>query len=210
MPLLTATRVGKAFGADDIFDGITVDIPEGARIAMVGPNGAGKTTLLRILIRTEDPSEGSVHQARGLPMGYLPKRSELLGNRTLWDEMLTAFAPLQRKEAELSELAHKMAEPDRRDAEEIIERYGHLQEAFELAGGYDYETRIKQVLQGLGFDADDYDKKLTILSGGQQTPALFARLLLESPDLLVFDETTHHLYISAGGMVHNILPWLGR
>src|SRR5260221_6467902 len=184
MPLLTATRVGKAFGADDIFDGITVDIPEGARIAMVGPNGAGKTTLLRILIRTEDAREGFVHQARGLSVGYLPQRPELLGNRTLWDEMLTAFAPLQRKEAELSELAHKMAEPDRRDAEEIIERYGHLQEAFELAGGYNYETRIQQGLQGLGFDADDYGQKLTILSGGQQTPAPFSRLQLARPDFL--------------------------
>src|SRR5258708_9398186 len=173
MPLLTATRVGKAFGADDIFDGITVDIPEGARIAMVGPNGAGKTTLLRILIRAEDPSEGTVHHARGLSVGYLPQRPELLGNRTLWDEMLTAFARLQRQEAELAELAHKMAEPDRRDAEEIIERYGHLQEAFELAGGAYYKTRIKQGFQGPGFDAGDYHKKLTILSRGQATRALF-------------------------------------
>src|SRR5258707_14423455 len=210
MPVLTATRVGKSFGADDIFAGINVDIPHGTRIALVGPNGAGKTTLLRILIRAEDPSAGEVFQMKGLSVGYLPQRPELVGNRTLWEEMLTAFTHLQRRESELADLAAKMADTSRPNADDIIARYGRLQEEFELAGGYDYETRIRQVLQGLGFDADDYDKKLTILSGGQQTPALFARLLLESPDLLVFDETTHHLYISAGGMVHNILPWLGR
>src|SRR5450755_975032 len=112
MPILTATRIGKAFGADDIFDGITVEIPDGARIALVGPNGAGKTTLLRILIRAEDPSEGSVYHARGLSVGYLPQRPELFGKRTLWEEMLTAFAHLHRQEAELTELAHKMAEPN--------------------------------------------------------------------------------------------------
>lgn len=210
MSILTANRVGKSFGPDDIFGGISVEVPHGSRIAMVGPNGAGKTTFLRILIGMEDPTTGTVHRSKGLSIGYLPQRPDLLGNNTLWEEMLTAFKHFQRQEVELNDLAHKMAEPNRPDADEIIERYGRLQHDFEEAGGYDYETRIRQVLQGLGFDADDYAKPLTILSGGQKTRALLARLLLESPDLLVMDEPTNHLDIAAVEWLENFLnSWKG-
>jgi ATP-binding cassette subfamily F protein 3 len=194
MPLLSASRVGKSFGADDIFADVSVEIPHGAKIALVGPNGAGKTTLLRLLIRADEPTTGTIQHAKGLTIGYLPQRPELVTDRTLWGEMLTAFTALRRTEAELSELAHQMSGPD---ANEIIDKYGRLQEAFELAGGYDYETRIRQVLQGLGFDADDYDRPLSVLSGGQTTRALLARLLLENPDLLVLDEPTNHMDMEA-------------
>src|SRR5579859_1492497 len=210
MSILTAKGVGKSFGADDIFSDITADIPHGARIALVGPNGAGKTTLLRILIRAEDPSAGTVNTAKGLSIGYLPQRPDLLGSQTIWDEMLVAFTHLREKETELAELAHKMGDTARDDADEIIQRYGRLQENFELSGGYNYETRIKQVLQGLGFDAEDYEKPLTILSGGQKTRALLARLLLESPDLLVLDEPTNHLDIAVVEWLESFLnTWKG-
>ncbi len=92
MPLLSASHVGKSFGADDIFADVSVEIPHGAKIALVGPNGAGKTTLLRLLIRADEPTAGTIQHAKGLTIGYLPQRPELLTDRTLWDEMLTAFA----------------------------------------------------------------------------------------------------------------------
>src|SRR5512140_929894 len=113
MSILTASRVGKSFGADDIFAGVSVEIPHGAKIAMVGPNGAGKTTLLRILIGLEEPSTGTVQRAKGLTIGYLPQRPELTGDRTIWQEMLTVFEDLRRRETDLSNLAHQMAEPGR-------------------------------------------------------------------------------------------------
>lgn len=210
MSILTASHVGKSFGADDIFADVNAEIPHGAKVALVGPNGAGKTTLLRILIGLDEPSAGSVQRAKGLTSGYLPQRPELVGDRTLWDEMLTSFEDLHRREITLADLAGQMGDPDRSDAAEIIEKYGRLQHEFELAGGYDYETRIRQVLQGLGFDADDYTKPLTILSGGQKTRAFLARLLLQQPDVLVLDEPTNHLDINAVEWLETFLNnWKG-
>jgi ATP-binding cassette, subfamily F, member 3 len=197
MSILTASRVGRSFGADDIFQDISIEIPHGARVALVGPNGAGKTTLLNILIGRDEPSTGVVSRAKGLQIGFLPQRPELHGERTIWDEMLTAFDDLRRREHDLSELAAQMGETDRADHDQIVERYGKLQEQFEAAGGYAYETKIKQVLTGLGFSADEYNRQIGVLSGGQKTRAFLARLLLESPDLLVLDEPTNHLDIQA-------------
>lgn len=195
MPLLTAYNLAKSFGPDDIFEGISVEIPHGARIALVGPNGAGKTTLLNIMIGADTPTEGTVSVAKNTRIGFLPQRPELLGSHTVWEEQLSAFAEVRRMEAQLAELEHAMADPKRHD--EALAKYGPLQERFELADGYLYEQRIRTVLQGLGFTPDEFQKPLSMLSGGQKTRVLLARLLLDSPDLLVLDEPTNHLDIQA-------------
>ena len=195
MSILTATNLAKAFGADDIFDSISVEVPQAARIALVGPNGAGKTTLLNILVGLDAATEGQVHIARNTRVGFLPQRPELLGDHSLWSEALGAFEPLLQMEAQLADLEAQMADPDQHEA--ALAAYGPLQERFELAGGYVYPARIKMVLQGLGFTEDDYDMSLVQLSGGQKTRALLARLLLDEPDLLVLDEPTNHLDIQA-------------
>ena len=195
MSLITATNLARSFGPDDIFEGVTVEVPYGSRIAMVGPNGAGKTTLLNLLIGLDSPDAGAVYVAKGARIAFLPQRPELVGEHSLWDEQLTAFADVRRMEAELNELEHAMADPERHDA--ALARYGPLQERFEMAGGYTYEQRIRMVLQGLGFKPEEFDKRLSHLSGGQKTRALLARLLLEEPDVLALDEPTNHLDIAA-------------
>ncbi len=201
MSLITANNLSKAFGADEIFDDISVIIPQGAKIALVGPNGAGKTTLINVLMGNEPPSEGTVQIARGVRIGYLPQRPELQGQHTVHDEMLTVFADLRQQEAELAAMAAQLADAD----SELLERYGRKLAAFEEAGGYTYETRIEQVLQGLGFLKETYHQPLNQLSGGQTTRALLARLLLEKPDLLVLDEPTNHLDINAIEWLENFL-----
>ena len=195
MSLLTGTQLAKSYGPDDIFAGVDVAIAHGAHVGLVGPNGAGKTTLLRLLSGFEEPSRGAVQRSKGLRLGYLAQESALDSDGTLWEEMLSAFADLRAREAELTRLEAAMADPDQFQA--ALERYGPLQHQFELDGGYQYETRIKQVLAGLNFEAEDYQRPVVQLSGGQKTRALLGRLLLESPDLLVLDEPTNHLDIHA-------------
>jgi ATP-binding cassette, subfamily F, member 3 len=114
---------------------------------------------------------------------------------SVYEEMLTIFAHLRQQADELRELETLMA--DGRDDPDLFEQYSHTLEAFEQAGGYDYEIRISQVLDGLGFTHENWDTPLQHLSGGQKTRALLARLLLEKPDMLVLDEPTNHLDVRA-------------
>ena len=195
MSLINGLNLSKSFGAVDIFSRVAFSIPHGARIALVGPNGIGKTTLLRILVGLDEPSSGSVQRARGLNLGYLPQEAGLHGTHSLWEECLKSMADLRRMEQELARLEAAMGDPDQADA--ALERYGPLQATFERLDGYTYETRIRQVLSGLGFAEDDFHRPVSQLSGGQRTRGVLARLLLSAPDLLILDEPTNHLDISA-------------
>jgi ATP-binding cassette subfamily F protein 3 len=197
MSIVTAHHVKKSFGAFDVLLDVSLALARGQRAALIGPNGAGKTTLLRILAGLDESSGGSVHRARGLSIGYLPQaaEAELGGDGSLWDTLRAVFADLERRAGQLRELEGAMADPDRRDG--VMQRYSRLLEQFELDGGYTYETRIRQTLSGVGFNAEEYDKPVGILSGGQKTRALLARLILQSPDLLLLDEPTNHLDVGA-------------
>ena len=195
MSLLIANNLGKFYGADEIFSDINIAIPARARIALVGPNGAGKTTLINLLAGIDLPTAGQVSAARGTRVSFLPQRPELAGEHSLWCEQLKAFDDLRAMEACLTDLERQMADADSFDA--ALESYGPLQAEFERLGGYEYETRIKMVLSGLGFTPAEYDMPLPQLSGGQKTRAALGRLLLEEPDLLILDEPTNHLDIHA-------------
>ena len=196
--MLTLNNVGMSFGDYDVFLGINAAIPNNAKIGLVGPNGIGKTTLLRILSGVTQPTAGNVTRAQGTRVGYLRQEAmEAFAERhnTLHGEMLAVFAELREQEAVLRGLEHRMAEAADHDA--LLADYSATQEAFERAGGYSYETRIDQVLTGLGFTKRDWTHPLGHLSGGQKTRALLARLLLEQPDLLILDEPTNHLDMQA-------------
>jgi ATP-binding cassette subfamily F protein 3 len=188
MSLITASNVALSHGPDDIFWGATLSIPRGARIAIVGPNGVGKTSLLRILVGLEEPSTGAVHRSRKLTLGYLPQEASLTAGYTLWDECLRPFTELRNLESRLAKLEIAMADPDQ--AEQALTRYGPLQEKFERMGGYTYETRIRQTLTGLGFEAVEFERPLEHLSGGQRTRALLAQLLLSDPIIWISPQSS--------------------
>ncbi|HAX71308.1 MAG TPA: ABC transporter ATP-binding protein [Anaerolineae bacterium] len=192
MALITTSNLTKSYGATDIFSNLTLAIEKGSRLGIVGPNGVGKTTLLRILAGEDESSTGAVIRSRGVRSGYLSQEADFKMEGTLWDACHSVFDDLIRQQKELHRLEELMATDH-----DVIEQYGKVQEDFERRGGYTYETRIKQVLTGLGFDASDYALSLDHLSGGQRTRAFLARLLLSEPDVLLLDEPTNHLDIRA-------------
>jgi ATP-binding cassette subfamily F protein 3 len=210
MSILTAENLGLSFGAFDLFAGITVTIANDSKIGLIGPNGVGKTSLLLLLAGITEPSRGNVRLARGKRIGYLRQEAmDAFGDRTntVYAEMLSVFAGLKAQQAHLTELEENMSAGQ--ISEELLTEYGELQAAFEAAGGYDYEVRIKQTLQGLGLGTETWEMPLNQLSGGQKTRALLARLLLEKPDLLMLDEPTNHLDIDAVQWLENTLQEWG-
>ena len=203
MPLITGTNLSQSFGPTDVFAGISVSIAEGARIGLVGPNGVGKTSLIRILAGAERPAAGDLSVTRGVRVGYLRQEAiDAFANReaNVWDEMLTVFADLRQSEARLRVLEEAMTTHGPQ-ADAALAEYGTLHDDFMAAGGYDYERRIKNTLEGLGFTEELWLLPARALSGGQKTRALLARLLLERPELLILDEPTNHLDIAS-------LEWL--
>jgi ATP-binding cassette, subfamily F, member 3 len=208
MPIVVAREISKSFGAQDVLHEISFEINAGERTALVGPNGEGKSTILRLIAGLESPSGGQITTARGLKMGYLPQQPPAPTGETLYGSMLPIFAELKARQAQLQQLEHAMSDAARRD--EALEQYGRLQAEFELAGGYTYETEIQQVLKGIGFTAEDFDRPLQILSGGQLTRAYLARLLLQKPELLLLDEPTNHLDLRATEWLEgHLLEWKG-
>jgi len=205
MPIVSVIQVGKSFGAERIFEGVSFQINEDDRIGLVGPNGAGKSTLLNILARREEPDEGTIAIARNTRIGYLVQVMEFQPENTLRDEMLTVFAEVRQWEESINELAIALSKPEAQlDSslhEELLQRYATLQVNFEHAGGYTYENRVDQVLDGLGFTREQQESSVLQLSGGQQTRAALGKLLLQEPDVLLLDEPTNHLDLAA-------LEWL--
>src|SRR5690242_9987015 len=152
MPIVSVIQVGKSFGAERIFADVSFRIEEYDRIGLVGPNGAGKSTLLNLLAGRLEPDEGTIALARNLRIGYLTQTLDFQPHNTLREEMLSFFAEVRGWEHELSELAFELeasaVQPDATLHEELLQRYDDLQTLIEHAGGYTYENRVSQVLDG--------------------------------------------------------------
>ena len=193
MALLSTFNLAKYFGPEEIFSQISLEVHPGDCVALVGINGCGKSTLLDIIAGVQEPDAGTVNRAREVRIGYLPQNPNFDSTGTLWEAMEAVFADLRAQQETLRRLEEQMASPDEAERETALARYGVLLDKFEHAGGFTYETRIGQVLGGLGFRKDEFTMPTAYLSGGEQTRALLARLLLEEPDLLLMDEPTNHL-----------------
>ena len=198
MAMLTLSNIGISFGDFDLFQGVYASLPKDGKVGLVGPNGIGKTTLIRVIAGRDLPSAGEIHTSKGTRIGYLHQEAmqAFLGqDNTLFDEMLTVFDELRAQEKLLQQMETRLAAGELDD--DSLDEYSRVQSSFELGGGYDYEVQIHQILTGLGFQPVHYQLPLAVLSGGQKTRALLARLLLEKPDLLILDEPTNHLDMQA-------------
>lgn len=195
MPLISAQKLSKSFGAEDIFSEITLSIPRGAKIGLVGPNGSGKSTLLQILMGITPSDSGTVQRAKKITIGYLPQNFEAEFEKSPYQECLSVFSDLILMKSKLNQMEQDLANGN--NVSELLSSYGNLQNTFESRGGYVFETRIHQVLQGLGFSKSEENRPWYQLSGGQKTRAYLAKILLMNPDLLILDEPTNHLDINA-------------
>ncbi|HEY3291154.1 MAG TPA: ATP-binding cassette domain-containing protein, partial [Anaerolineae bacterium] len=191
MSIITGTTLGKSFGAFDVFTELNFSIAQGDKIALVGANGCGKTTLLKVIAGVDEASAGTLHYARGTSLGYLAQTAEESTEHTVWLEMASVFVEVNALAARLRRLEQEMLEPEK--GEQALAQYGEAEHQFQLLGGYEVDSKIRRVLSGLSFDADDYERPLSHLSGGQRVRAALAKLLLQSPDVLMLDEPTNHL-----------------
>ncbi|MEE2758089.1 MAG: ABC-F family ATP-binding cassette domain-containing protein [Myxococcota bacterium] len=191
--MIHLTGIEKRFGTQEIFRDLSWHIKPGQRVGLIGPNGAGKTTLMKIVVGDELPDAGDIVIAKNRTFGYLRQDIATLAGRTVRDEVRSGLSDLLRVEAQLADLEEAMATETDRELEQLMQTYGTLQAEFERDGGFRMDSRVDEVLSGLGFKVADFDRDCGELSGGWQMRVVLARLLLQEPDILLLDEPTNHL-----------------
>jgi ATPase subunit of ABC transporter with duplicated ATPase domains len=202
--VIAFSNVSKQYGRQVLFVDASLQINPGEKVGLVGPNGAGKTTLFRMIVGEEAPDEGEVTVPRRLTVGYFRQDVEEMSGRSVLDEAIAGSGRLGDLHHELETLQHAMADPKRLDdMDDILSRFGVVQEEYEHLGGYALEGQAREVLHGLGFDDERIDGDVGALSGGWKMRVAMARVLLGRPDILLMDEPTNHLDIES-------IIWLER
>lgn len=195
--ILSCQNLSKTFVDRPILKQASFQLEEHEKAAIVGVNGAGKTTLLKMIIGQLSPDEGLVTFAKDKTFGYLAQQSDLSSTHTIYEELLSVKQDLVAMEQKLRDLEESMKHCEGAQLEEIMDRYTRMTHDFEVRGGLLYKSELIGVLKGLSFLDEDFDKQISTLSGGQKTRVSLAKLLLQSPDLIILDEPTNHLDIAS-------------
>ena len=198
--MIAVDQLAVMFGATPLFTNVCFNINKKDRIALVGKNGAGKSTLLKILSGSQKASSGSVAIEKEATIGYLPQVMVLSDDHTVIEETEKAFADIrnlqQRIERENQELANR-DDYESQDYLELVERFAHDNDRFQLMGGLNYRAQMERTLLGLGFMHEDFNRPTKEFSGGWRMRIELAKILLRSPDILLLDEPTNHLDIES-------------
>jgi ATP-binding cassette subfamily F protein 3 len=192
----------------DLFSGITFKLNKGDRIGLIGKNGAGKSTLLKVLSKDIETSGGTMAFDKDIRMGFLRQDIDFVEGRTILEEAYQAFVEIKEIEVKLDEINEQLA--TRTDYEsdgysQLIIDLTDLTERYELLGGYNYQGDTEKILQGLGFQREDFDKLTDTFSGGWRMRIELAKLLLQNNDILLLDEPTNHLDIESIIWLENFL-----
>jgi ATP-binding cassette subfamily F protein 3 len=197
MAVVTLQDIHVAFGPEVVLDHLDLQLHAGEKVGMVGANGSGKTTILRLVTGQIRPDMGKVIRQKGLRIGYLPQEATFSGARTVLQEMHAGVEHLFKLQEAIHDASHEMERLTGTELQAKMRQYDRLCHEFELAGGYEYETRIQITLAALDFAPALHDVKTTALSGGQLSRLGLAQVLMLETDLLLLDEPTNHLDLQA-------------
>lgn len=201
--ILSASSLTKSYFAQDVLKDVTFQLDEHDKLAIIGVNGAGKSTLLHLITGEEDYDSGSLSINKSMKIGYLSQEHAFDLDKSIYETLEEPFEGLMKIEKRLRELENLMGTSS--DLDQIMREYDSLSAKFDHENGYEMQSQIKGILNGLGFSEDMWSQPMRILSGGQKTRIGLGQLLLTKPDLLLLDEPTNHLDLSSIEWLENYL-----
>ena len=199
--VISCHNLSKSFDGKDILKGASFHIEDNEKVAMVGINGAGKTTLLRMLIGELTPDEGTVTLSKGATVGYLAQNQNIDSAHSIYEELREMKRDVIDLEKSIREAEKQMDILQGDELTRLMEKYAQMNHEYQLKNGYAWESEVIGVAKGLGFSEEEFDKRISTLSGGQKTRVALGKLLLQTPDLIILDEPTNHLDM-------NSIKWL--
>ena len=192
--LISSENLSFGFLGESLLENINFNLSEGDRVGLIGGNGEGKTTLLRLILGELDPESGVIFRKNGAKIGYLAQNGGYDSFNTVYEEMLAIFEKDKLAIEQLRKIETQISETNENTQEyrALAQKYESLNKQISARDSYNYEVRVKTVLNGMGF-ANNYEQKISTMSGGEKTRLKLCRLLLEEPELLILDEPTNHL-----------------
>ena len=192
--LISADNLQFGFNGGSLLENVCFSLNEGERVGLIGGNGEGKTTLIRLILGELEPENGTIFRKNGIRIGYLAQNGGYDSANTVFTEMRDIFSADIRAINALRETEEKIAKTDENSQEyrALSQKYEALNKQIAARDSYNFEVRIRTVLNGMGFE-NCYEQTICTMSGGEKTRLQLCRLLLEEPELLILDEPTNHL-----------------
>tara|TARA_B110001454_G_scaffold206695_1_gene217363 strand:- start:566 stop:2449 length:1884 start_codon:yes stop_codon:yes gene_type:complete len=206
--MLNIHNLSVSFSGEYLFKEISFKLISGDRVGLIGKNGAGKSTLLKLLSKETEMDSGSIAYEKDLKIGFLKQDIDFEKGRTVLEEAYQAFSEIKSLEKRQNEINTQLSERVDYESDfylDLINDLSDVNDRYELIGGYNYQGHTEKILQGLGFNRDDFQKNTDTFSGGWRMRIELAKLLLQSNDLLLLDEPTNHLDIESIIWLENFL-----